>query len=137
MIGYIGMISKKRSRRVRQLRARAKRRKDGGEATVQIPCKHLQWICELFKRLNSLKNLVCTGAVCHRRHPLLSLPYVTLYIERLVAFLTTTDATRSLVLFLSLPLFSADLRLLLSVSLSLAPPAGLSLGSVTLCISNN
>lgn len=41
---------------------------------MQIPCKHLQWICELFKRLNSLKNLVCTGAVCHRRHP----PFVTL-----------------------------------------------------------
>lgn len=39
-------------------------------ARAPIPCKHLQWICELFKRLNSLKNLVCTGVVCHRlRHP--------------------------------------------------------------------
>lgn len=51
-----------------------------GEA-VQIPCKHLQWICELFKRLNSLKNLVCTGAVCHRRHPPFATP-TSLYIER-------------------------------------------------------
>lgn len=55
-------------------RVRAERAKDGGGVAVQIPCKHLQWICELFKRLNSLKNLVCTGAVCHRRHP----PFVTL-----------------------------------------------------------
>lgn len=43
-----------------------KRRKS---ARAPIPCKHLQWICELFKRLNSLKNLVCTGVVCHRLRP--------------------------------------------------------------------
>lgn len=48
-----------------------KRRKS---ARAPIPCKHLQWICELFKRLNSLKNLVCTGVVCHRLHPRLTPP---------------------------------------------------------------
>lgn len=52
-----------------------KRRKS---ARAPIPCKHLQWICELFKRLNSLKNLVCTGVVCHRLRP----PHISLTIYR-------------------------------------------------------
>ena len=120
------------------LRAERARERRGG-AVVQIPCKHLQWICELFKRLNSLKNLVYTGAVCHRRHP----PFATLRhsLYRTSAVLPYPKL-RATVLFLSLSL---------SLSFSLSPSPSLftdsrlchsicqflSLGSLTLCISNN
>lgn len=85
-----------------------KRRKS---ARAPIPCKHLQWICELFKRLNSLKNLVCTGVVCHRLRP----PQASLaYIPRGAGGSSLPQTTKTI-----------------------SPPPSTPLRSLTLCISNN
>lgn len=107
-------------------RAWAERAKDAGAGrAVQIPCKHLQWICELFKRLNSLKNLVCTGVVCHRRHPPFATPtLLSLCLYRNVGGSSLPQTTRT-------GLFPFSARLRRSIS------SRFSLGSLTLCISNN
>lgn len=97
--------------------ARAERARDGGGVAVQIPCKHLQWICELFKRLNSLKNLVCTGVVCHRRHPPFATPRHSLYRTLVVL---PYPKLRTTVLFFLFPFFRRSLLLYLPV-----PPSAL------------